>query len=240
MKKISIARTILSCFVIWILNPQSSLYGNSCDEGSGTKKHHEGSRTHQHEGSAKHHEEGSHSKKHSEGSGTHKDQEAMMAKWKEFATPNENHKVLNALIGNWNHKVKWWMSADTKPQESAGTSEIKWILGDRFLQHMVKGFYMGQPFEGIGVIGYDNGLKEYNSIWIDSMGTGLMKGAGQYDGNLKTITEKGHFTCPFRGKISFRGVTTIKGNDNFTYEMFSPGFDNKEYRTMEITYTRKE
>ena len=45
MKKISIVRSLLSCSVIWILNLQSSVYGNSCAEGSGTKKHHEGSGT---------------------------------------------------------------------------------------------------------------------------------------------------------------------------------------------------
>ena len=163
----------------------------------------------------------------------------MMAKWKEFATPNENHKVLNALVGNWSQTVKWWNSADGEPMESSSTSEIKWIMGDRFLQQTVTGVSMGQPFEGMGVTGYDNRTKEYNSLWIDNMGTGFMNSSGQYDSNLKVITEKGHFTCPFRGKIPFRGVTTFKDNNHHTYEMFSPGFDNKEYRAMEITYTRK-
>ena len=249
VNKISFIRIVLSVSVFGVLNLQLPVHGNSCKEGSGTKKHTGGSSPHHHEGSGhkkhmegsgSHNHEGSSHKKHTEGSGSHQDHEAMMAKWKEFATPNENHKALDVLVGDWNHMVKWWMSANAEPEESTGRSEIKWILGDRFLQHKVNGVSMGQPFEGIGIIGYDNGKKEYNSIWIDSMGTGFMKGAGQYDANLRKITEEGHFTCPFRGQISFRGVTTIKDNDNYTYEMFSPGFDNKEYRAMEITYTRKE
>ena len=44
-----------------------------------------------------------------EGSKTSMDpqMQAMMAKWQEYASPNENHKVLDALVGNWNHTVKW-------------------------------------------------------------------------------------------------------------------------------------
>ena len=229
MKKFFFARTLLFFAIIWALNLQSS-YGNSNDEGSGKKRHKEGSGAHSHEGSS--------SKKYTEGSGSHQDHETM-AKMKEFATPNENHKALNALIGDWSHTVKWWMSAEAEPEESSGTTETKWIMGGRFLQQTVHGTAMGQPFEGMGLIGYDNGKKEYNSIWIDSMGTGFMKGAGQFDTGSKTLTEKGHFTCPFRGQLSFRGVTKIKDDDNYTYEMYSTGFDDKEYRTMEITFTRK-
>lgn len=57
------------------------------------------------------------------------DHDAMMEKWKEFATPNENHRVLDALVGDWDYTVKWWMSPDAKPEVSTGTSEIEWIMG---------------------------------------------------------------------------------------------------------------
>ena len=220
------------------------------DEGSGSKHQHEGSSAthdegsgskhhHDHEGSSASHDEGSASKHHHEGSGTHEGQEAMMAKWKEFATPGDNHKVLDALVGNWNHIVKWWMSADGEPEESTGNSKLRWIMGGRFLQQTAEGTSKGQPFEGMGIFGYDNGKKEYNSIWFDNMGTGFMNSTGQYDANSKTLTEEGHFTCPFRGQTPFRGVVTIKGNNLYTYEMYAPDMNGKEYRAMEITYTRQ-
>ncbi|MGB7291306.1 MAG: DUF1579 family protein, partial [Thermodesulfobacteriota bacterium] len=50
------------------------------------------------------------------------DHDAMMEKWKEFSTPNEIHKVLDTLVGAWDYTIKWWMSPDAKPEESAGTS----------------------------------------------------------------------------------------------------------------------
>jgi hypothetical protein len=168
------------------------------------------------------------------------DHDAMMEKWKEFSTPNENHKVLDPLVGDWDYSIKWWMSPDVKPEESKGTSNIKWIMGGRFIEQAVEGTSMGQPFEGMGLMGYDNEKKQYQSIWIDNMGTGMMKGSGNYDPNTKTLTDQGTFSCPAEGEKSYRGVLKMIDNDNFTYEWYMPGPDGKEFRAMEIVYTRKK
>jgi len=167
------------------------------------------------------------------------DLETMMEKYKEFATPNENHKVLDTLVGNWDHTVKWWMSPDSEPALSNGTSEIKWIMGGRFIKHTAEGTSMGQPFEGMGILGYDNEKKKYQSVWIDTMGTGIVRGGGNYDPTTMTISEEGTFSCPLEGDKSYRGVTKITDKDNFTYEWYMAGPDGNEFRAMEITYTRK-
>ncbi len=183
--------------------------------------------------------EGSHTTSHSEGSGTAGgEQDKMMAAWQAYAAPGEHHKVLDALAGNWKHTVTWWMAAGAPPEKSTGNSMIQWILGGRFLQHDVTGTAMGQPFAGLGITGYDNVRKTYNSIWLDDMGTGVMAGSGQYDKATKTLSDKGTFTCPFRGETPFRGKTTLTGADTFTYEMYGPGMDGKEFLNMRIEYVR--
>jgi uncharacterized protein DUF1579 len=166
--------------------------------------------------------------------------DAMMEKWKEFATPNENHRVLAILVGNWDYTIKWWMSPDAKPEVSKGTSKIEWIMGGRFVEHRVEGTSMGQPFEGMGIIGYDNEKKQYESVWIDNMGTGIMRGNGNYDPNTKTFTEQGTFSRPAEGQKSYRDVTKIRDKNHFTYEWYMAGPDGKEFRAMEIAYTRKQ
>ncbi|HEX3034130.1 MAG TPA: DUF1579 domain-containing protein [Thermodesulfobacteriota bacterium] len=168
------------------------------------------------------------------------DYDTMTEKWKEFATPNENHKVLGTLVGNWDYTVKWWMSPDAKPEVSKGTSEIEWIMGGRYIEHTTEGTSMGQPFEGMGIIGYDNEKEQYQSIWVDNMGTGIMTGSGDYDPSTRTLTDRGTFSCPAEGQKSYRGVTKIINQDNFTYEWYMAGPDKKEFRAMEIVYTRKK
>ena len=165
----------------------------------------------------------------------------MMAKWQEYSTPGEGHKTLEPLVGTWDYTVTWWETPESQPQKSTGASEVKWILGGRFLEQTAKGTAMGQEFQGMGIMGYDNMTKEYSGIWIDNMGTGMMSSAGTYDPSTKSFTETGSFSCPQEGgEKSFRGVTTILGPDKYTYEMFAAGKDGKEARMMEIVYTRKK
>lgn len=163
-----------------------------------------------------------------------------MAKWQEYATPGEGHKVMEQLVGNWDYSLKYWRSPDAPPEESTGINDIKWIMGNRFLEMDVRGTSMGQQFEGMGIIGYDNAKKEYVNTWIDTMGTGMMNATGSYDAETKTMTEKGKFTDPITGEQSFKGVTKFIDNDNFTYEMYISSPGGEEIRVMEINYTRKK
>lgn len=168
------------------------------------------------------------------------DKASDMEKWKEYATPNENHKVLDAFVGNWDYAVKWWSTPNSEPEISEGTSEVKWIMGGRFLEQTSKGTSMEQPFEGMGITGYDNAKKKYVSTWIDNMGTGIMRSEGEYDASKKTFLEKGTYTQPKIGETPFKGVTKIISDDNFVYELYTKDKDWKEYKAMEIDYTRKK
>lgn len=172
--------------------------------------------------------------------GTDQNQVSDMEKWKEYATPNENHKVLDAFVGNWDYTVKWWSSPNSEPEISQGTSEARWIMGGRFLEQTARGTSMDQPFEGMGITGYDNARMEYVSIWIDNMGTGVMVSNGKYDASTKTFEEKGKFTQPEMGETAFRGVTKIINDDKFGFEMYTKDKDWQEYKALEITYTRKK
>lgn len=161
-----------------------------------------------------------------------------MAKWQQYATPAEGHKPLEQMVGDWDYTLKYWSSPDAAPEESKGENEIEWILGKRFLEMDVEGTSMGQPFKGMGVIGYDNAKKAYVGVWLDTMGTGIMSSTGQYDVETNSFTETGTFTDPLSGKQSFKGVTKFIDKDNFTYEMFLTSQSGEEVRVMEIQYTR--
>jgi hypothetical protein len=67
-----------------------------------------------------------------------------------------------------------------------------------------------------------------------------MMSRGNYDPSTKTLVEKGTFTDPVEGEKSYRGVTKIINKDKYTYEIYISGPDKKEFRMMEIVYTRKK
>lgn len=163
-----------------------------------------------------------------------------MAKWQEYSTPGVGHKVMDRLVGNWDYDLRYWSAPNTPPEVSNGTNDVKWILGDRFLEMDVKGTSMGQTFEGMGIMGYDNAKKKYVNTWIDNMGTGMMNATGTYDSETNTMTETGTYTDPMSGEQKFKGVTKFQNPDNFTYEMYTITPDGSEFRNMKINYTRKK
>jgi len=163
----------------------------------------------------------------------------MMAKWAAFATPGPEHKVLDACVGKWTTHVKWWMDPAGPAVESDGTGEAKWIMGGRYLQEEHKGTMMGQPFEGMGLTGFDNIKKKYVGTWIDNGGTGIMTSEGTYDAAKKTITcacESPDLTMT--KYVPTRMVSTMVDPNTHKLEMFMPDKSGKEFRCMEITYTR--
>ena len=167
------------------------------------------------------------------------DKQAMMDAYKKLAIPGEPHKQLASLAGSWSTKTKEWMDPSKPPMESTGTCEEKVLLDGRFLQQECTGDMMGQPFTGIGVIGYDNFTKKYVTTWMSSMGTGIfvMEGTGSADG--KTIILHGSHPDPMGGEMKHRALWKFVDANTQTFEMYGAHGHDKEMKMMEITYTRK-
>lgn len=168
--------------------------------------------------------------------------EEMMKKMKEAGAPGSAHKVLADMAGTWTYKAKHWMAPNAKAEEGSGTSQLKMILGGRWLQHETKTAMMGMTYEGLGTTGYNNVKKVYETTWIDNMSTALMKGEGTFDAASKTLKEGGTYSCPMAGKdMSYRTEWTILDKNNMIYSMYSKGTDpnGPEFKTMELTYKRK-
>ena len=169
-----------------------------------------------------------------------KEDAEMMAKWQAAMTPGPEHAKLNPLAGSFTSNVKMWMAPAAPPSESTGTTENRWILGNRFLEQIHHGDMMGQPFEGRGITGYDNVQKKYIGTWIDSMGTGMMTSTGTASADGKTFTFNAQMWDPTTGKIAkAREVLTIDSNDKHRFEMWTTDpKTKKEFKTLEIVYNR--
>lgn len=169
------------------------------------------------------------------------DEKAMMEAWEKAMTPGEMHQKLQPFVGNFDCRVRSWMDPNKPPEDSAGTSEAKWIFGDRFIEQTFEGSMMGQAFNGLGYTGYDNVKKKYVGTWMDSMGTGIYINSGTVDASGKIWTFKGNMDDPLTGKaISVDQKLTLTDNDHHTFEMWMAGPDGKKFKTLEIEYSRKK
>ncbi len=167
------------------------------------------------------------------------DPQAMMEVYTKLAAPGEQHKQLASLAGSWTTKTKEWMEPNKPPVESTGSAEMKMLLDGRFLQQELTGQMMGQPFSGIEITAYDNLLKRYVTSWMSTMGTGIftMEGTASTDG--KTITLKGQHAEPGGGYMKHRAIWKIVDSNTQTFDMYGAHPGEKEWKMMEMTYTRK-
>jgi hypothetical protein len=168
------------------------------------------------------------------------EEQAMMAKWQEYATPGENHKLLAFKEGKWTCAVKMWMDPNKPANESTATAEYKWMMDGRYLSDNTEGTFNGQPFHGHGLNGYDNLKKKFISFWIDNMGTGFMTAEGTYDPASKTFKFTGESPNLESGRyVKTRSEEKVIDNDHWTVSMYEPhSGDGKEFKSLELTYTR--
>lgn len=163
---------------------------------------------------------------------------AMIQKMMELATPGEPHKELAKMAGNWELDFKMRMSPDSDWIDAKGTSEIKPLLGGRYVMETVKFSMMGMPVEGINILGYDNNKQEYTSLWADTWSTWWQSTRGKETAD-GTIEMKGTMV-DVAGERPFRMVISTKSDDHYETEMYDSIPPDGEVKMMTIVAKRKK
>lgn len=164
----------------------------------------------------------------------------QMKAWQDYMEPGDMHKMMASWDGAWEMDITHWMEPGAEGAKSTATCETKTIMGGRYSESKHNGNFFGAPFEGLSLMGYDNGKKEFVSTWIDNMGTGIMIMTGTYDAATKTIKMKGTATDPMTGKdVAMRETLQIVDDNTQVMEMYSE-VDGKEFKNMSIAMKRKK
>jgi len=170
------------------------------------------------------------------------DSATAMKAMMEAGTPGAPHKMLAKSTGTWSADITHWMGDGAPAQKATGKSVSTMIYGGRYQQSKFSGDMMGMPFEGSSIMGYDNTEKKYFSTWIDNMSTAVMIAWGTWDDASKSITLTGTMKNPANGlECDHKQVYKIVDDNTQVMEMYGPDLQTgKEYKMMEITYTRKK
>ena len=154
-------------------------------------------------------------------------------------TPGEVHAELAKGTGSYAASGQMWMAPDAPPMPMEATSKVQMLLGGRYLMQEFKTDFMGQPFEGLMIMGYDNISDEYWQVWMDNMSTGysLAHGDENEDGSIEMSGWMRDVMTP-EGRPT-RQVTFQKGDGSFTFEMYDSTPDGDEFKVMELTYKKR-
>ena len=168
------------------------------------------------------------------------DDPEMMETWQKYSTP-EHHQMLNGMVGKWTHKVTMWMTPDGPPMESTATSTAALTMDGRWLEETFEGHMWGMPFGSHNLLGYDNFRNEYVSVAEDNLSTAAMVSRGTFDPATKSLTMTATMDDFMSGARTSPCARSRRSPiPHATMEMFMPGPDGQEFRTMRIEATKVE
>ena len=156
-----------------------------------------------------------------------------------YGAPAEEHEMLAKREGAWHTEVKMWMAPDAPPEVHEGESNMQMIMDGRYLFEQFNMTFNGMDFEGAGLTAYDRMSNEYQSIWIDNMSTAILWSTGKEKNGECVMKGKqpdimaGHY-------VPMRSVERTVDDNTFVMEMYMPGEGGKDFKSMEITYTRAD
>jgi len=161
----------------------------------------------------------------------------IMAAMMKISTPNEHHAKLSESVGEWTAHASFIMDPTQPPMESEGSMTVTSVLGGRYIMSEFKMHFMGQPFEGLGLHGYDIAHEQYISTWADTMSTKIlyMTGNEDDDGNMIML---GTATTPM-GDNPMKIVSKHHEDGTWSDKFFDQMPDGSWYNSGTITYTRK-
>ena len=167
------------------------------------------------------------------------DQQDQMKAWMEYMTPGPMHQMMAKMAGDWKTVTTFTDPATGNETKSEGSANFEIILGGRYMKSVHGGEMMGMPFEGFGIDAYDNGTKEFVSIWIDNMGTGMIMMKGTYDEKTNSLSFTGEGYDPSVGKkMRYRSVSKWINDDKTVFDMFGE-VNGQEMKMFTMEYLRK-
>jgi hypothetical protein len=99
---------------------------------------------------------------------------------------------------------------------------------------------MGQPTRGTRIWGYDNGSKQYESSWMYTGATGIMRLTGNSTDGGKTINFVATFNDQNGVKQTFDATLRLVDDDHFVVGLYARGPDGSRGPTFDTIYTRRK
>ncbi|MDY7107059.1 MAG: DUF1579 family protein [Planctomycetota bacterium] len=163
-----------------------------------------------------------------------------MMKAMKMGAPGEHHEYLNTLVGAWDGTFRIRMEPDAEPMISKGTITREWVLDGRFIREVVESNTDWGPFRAISYLGYNNVDGQYESVWMESVSTGIYYSTGSYNPDTQIMRTRATYRNPVTGKVEYsRYISDLSDPDRHVFEGYMTGQDGKEYKSFHGVMERR-
>lgn len=142
------------------------------------------------------------------------------------------------LVGTWKVKSKMWMKPGEPPVPGSGTAVFSSLLDALYLRQDVDALFLGAPFRGTGLMGFNNATRQYEDVWIDSNSAGIMHSTGTRTAEGRRWEFTGSCAGPGGKEMKVRSTITRVSDDQFSAEASCEFDGSGETKCWEATYSR--
>ncbi|MCB9903381.1 MAG: DUF1579 family protein [Planctomycetes bacterium] len=154
----------------------------------------------------------------------------------EMPKPTEQHKMLMKSVGTWEGTLT--MSMPGMPTEGVAAKEVVTAFGPFWTTSHFTCDFMGMPFEGSGLMGYDPNKEKYLGTWIDNMSPALAVMEGELDEESGKLTMHYEAINMMTGEMTPHSNVMTMGENSYTLEFYM-GEGDEAMHTMTIEMKRK-
>lgn len=166
----------------------------------------------------------------------------MMARMEEVARLGPHHQALARYVGGWDVEIAMVMPG-SPAQRSKGTAVYGWAIEGRWLTQRITGEFMGRPYEGFAIIGFDNYARNHVAVAVSSMDTAMILTRGLVvDPTHKVRTLYGTLDEYTTGELHkpLKVVLRDESDDRHVMEIWDLGIGEAGAKVLEYTFTRRQ
>ena len=149
----------------------------------------------------------------------------------------KQHKLLVKSAGNYEGTTAMWMPGAPEPMQ-APCSEVVTAIGGLWTTSHFQMEFMGQPFAGSAISGYDAERKKFIGYWVDSTNPKVTQMEGDWDEAKQAIVMQYDMFDTMINKMVKMRSETVHHDDGYTMTFFRIE-DGKAERQMQMTMKRK-
>ena len=154
------------------------------------------------------------------------------------AAPGAEHTQLAKLAGDWTVVTTFQFGSGGPAQEFQGKAHAKMILGGRFVQFEENAVEFGAPVERQKIWGFNKQSRKYESTWMYTGSTAVMRLTGDAQKDGKSIAGSATFAGDKGAPQDFTWTLTWIDDDHFSSTLVAPAQGKGQAATFHAVYTR--
>jgi hypothetical protein len=156
-----------------------------------------------------------------------------------IAIADPEHARLTAMTGTWDVDMTLWPRPGGPGLASKGTSTIRPLLNDLFIEEQIEGTLNGASFTTLAWTGYNAATHQYEATRISSSNPIRIAEAGGYDEKTRQFELKADYSMA-GDTWHQRTVIQTPSADAMTATSYLSFGSVPEWKAVEIKYTRRQ